>query len=173
VARGWTERSLLRLWRRLPGWLQGSAQRLLLPKFLVGAIAVVLDAEDNVLLFNHTYRDGYPWGFPGGWLKAGEDPVTAIEREVREESGYRIKALHPLVIGGDRELGRLDLIFLCSFAGGEFAPSPEVSEARFFPLAALPGRVEPFHEQVAVYASRVLAGEVYGQPPRSPELGDT
>jgi len=170
VARSWVERRLLRVWRRLPGWLQGAVQRLLLPKHLVGAIAVIVDGKGQVLLFNHTYREAFSWGFPGGWLKAGEDPIDALEREVHEESGYRIRALHPLVIGGDRDLRRLDLIFLCTLAGGAFRPSPEVSEASFFPLSALPGLVEPFHEQVAAYASRVLAGEVYGQPPRSPDL---
>ncbi len=155
---------LLALWRRLPGWLQGRIEWLLLPKFMVGAMAVVLDDQGRVLLFRHTYRDEYPWGLPGGWIKSGEDPTDAVEREIREESGYRIKALHPLVIGGDRALRRLDLIFLCDLAGGDFRPSAEVSDAAFFGPEELPGLVEPFHVQVAAYAEKVLKGEVRGQP---------
>lgn len=160
---------LLRLWRRLPLWLQGRIERLLLPKYLVGAMAVVIDGKDRILLFRHTYRVDYPWGIPGGWLKAGEEPTDAVEREISEESGYRIKALHPLVIGGDKALRRLDLMFLCTLDGGEFRSSPEVSDAGFFSLDELPGMVEPFHVQVARYAVKVLAGDVYGQPPRAPD----
>jgi ADP-ribose pyrophosphatase YjhB (NUDIX family) len=159
-----TKPRLLRAWRRTPGWLQDRIKRLLLPKFLVGATAVVLDDAERVLLFQHTYRDSYSWGLPGGWLKAGEAPEDAVEREIFEESGYRIKALHPLVIGGDREMNHLDLIFLCDFLGGEFRPSAEVSAAGFFSAAELPGRVEPFHVQVAAYAAKVRRGEVFGQP---------
>jgi 8-oxo-dGTP diphosphatase len=158
------KRRLLRLWRRMPGWLQGRIEWFLLPKFLVGSMAVVLDDAERVLLFRHTYRDAYPWGLPGGWLKAGEAPGDAIEREVCEESGYRIRALHPLVIGGDSDLRRLDLIYLCDLTGGEFRPSPEVSDAGFFAPGELPGRVEPFHAQVAAYATKVVRGEVAGQP---------
>jgi len=168
MRRTWAKVRFLRIWQRLPGWLQGWFQRLLLPKYLAGVIAVILDEDDRVLLFRHTYRDEYPWGFPGGWLKAGEDPTDAIEREVFEESGYRASALHPLVIGGDKALRRLDLIFLCTLTDGTFRPSPEVTEAGFFTLEELPGLVEPFHVQVAVYAVKVLAGKVYGQPPRAP-----
>lgn len=159
---------LLRVWKALPGCVQGWIMRWLLPKYLVGSVAVILDDAGRVLLYRHTYRDDYPWGLPGGWLKPGEDPIDAIEREVREEGGYDIKALHPLVIGGDRYLRRIDLIFLCDLVGGTFRPSAEVSEAGFFAPDALPGRVEPFHLQVVGYASDVVAGRVRGQPPRSP-----
>ncbi len=161
---------LLRIWRRLPGWARNIAEWALLPKFLVGGMAVVFDDRGRVLLFRHTYRDHYPWGLPGGWLKGGEDPIDAVEREVYEESGYRIKALHPLVIGGDRDLQRIDLIFLSDWAGGTFRASAEVSEARFFALEALPDLVEPFHVEVAKYGADVLAGRVRGQP-RVPESG--
>ncbi len=160
---------LLRLWRRLPGWGQGRVERLFLPKYLVGAMAVVVDDDDRVLLFRHTYRKEYVWGIPGGWLKAGEEPTDAVEREVYEESGLRVSALHPLVIGGDKALRRLDLIFLCTLDSGTFRPSAEVSEARFFSLEEMQDVVEPFHIQVGAYAAKVLAGEVYGHPPRSPK----
>lgn len=155
---------MLLVWRRLPRWLQGRIEWLILPKFLVGAMAVVLDDAGRVLLFRHTYRADYPWGIPGGWLKAHEDPIEGVEREIYEESGFRIRALHPLVIGGDRVLHRLDLIFLCTLDGGTFQASAEVSDAGFYAIDDLPGRVEPFHIDVASYARKVVAGEVAGQP---------
>lgn len=174
TARSWAKARLLRVWRRLPLSIQGMAEWLLLPKFLVGGVAVVFDDQERVLLFRHTYRLDYPWGLPGGWLKSHEDPVEAVEREIYEESGYRIKALHPLVIGGDRRLRRLDLIFLCDWVEGVFTPSLEVSAAGFYKLDELPELVEPFHVKVVAYALDVVAGQVRGQPsgdalaPRSP-----
>lgn len=128
---------------------------LIIPKFLVGAVAVVFGEDGRVLLFRHTYRQEYPWGLPGGWLKMQESAIDAVEREIFEESGYEIRALYPLVIGGDPAQRRLDLIFLCEFAGGEFKPSGEVADARFFSPASLPGRVEPFHVKVIHYAAEV------------------
>jgi ADP-ribose pyrophosphatase YjhB (NUDIX family) len=127
----------------------------MIPKFLVGAVAVILGEDNKVLLFRHTYRDEYPWGLPGGWLKMQESAVDAVEREIFEESGYEIRALYPLVIGGDPGQRRLDLIFLCEFAGGTFRPSGEVAEARFFAPDSLPGQVEPFHVEVVRYAVAV------------------
>lgn len=127
----------------------------MMPKFLVGAVAVIFDENDRVLLFRHTYRQKYPWGLPGGWLKNRESAIDAVEREILEESGFEIRALYPLVIGGDPAQRRLDLIFLCEFAGGQFRPSGEVAEARFFSTEALPGRVEAFHVDVVRYAAEV------------------
>lgn len=169
MAPPWLKHPLLSIWRRLPLWLQVVADWVLQSKFLVGTSAVILDDEGRVLLFKHTYRMDYAWGLPGGWLKAGEDPRRAIEREIEEESGYRIRTLHPLVIGGDRAIRRLDLIYFCELVGGTFCSSPEVSEGRFFTIEELPGYLEPFHVEVVVYANQLLHGERGGVRPPPPE----
>jgi ADP-ribose pyrophosphatase YjhB (NUDIX family) len=34
------------------------------------------------------------WGtFPGGWAEVGQSAAESVEREVREESGYLVKAV--------------------------------------------------------------------------------
>jgi len=38
----------------------------------------------------------------------------------------------------DRETARLDIVYIGSFIGGTFKPSPEVSDAKFFPFENLP-----------------------------------
>ena len=134
-----------------PDWLRSMFLWVVLPKFLVGAVAVVVDADRRVLLFRHTYRPEYPWGLPSGWLKKGEHAHDAIVREVLEESGYHIDVLRSVVVGGDRKLQRLDLYYECELTGGTFRASDEVSEANFVALDALPDTLEPFHHEVISY----------------------
>jgi 8-oxo-dGTP pyrophosphatase MutT (NUDIX family) len=46
------------------------------------------DAGREVLMVKHRRRDGTEyWQFPGGGILPGEDPETAVLRELREETG--------------------------------------------------------------------------------------
>ena len=47
--------------------------------------------RDGKLLLVKELADG-GWTLPGGWVDVGEPPSLAVEREVWEESGYRVKA---------------------------------------------------------------------------------
>lgn len=58
------------------------------PKLDIGA--VVVDEEGAVLLVREK-EDGL-WTLPGGWVDVGESPSEALEREVKEESGYSVRA---------------------------------------------------------------------------------
>jgi len=40
--------------------------------------------------------------FQGGWAEVGESPSEAVEREVFEESGYRVRAVRLLARFCDR-----------------------------------------------------------------------
>lgn len=137
---------LLKLWQKLPlpEWGQWLIIRLLVKKFLVGVTAVIFNDAGKVLLFQHTYRKDHAWGLPGGWLKAKEDAAAAIVREIKEESGYQIRVLRPLIIGSDSHLAKLDLIFLCEYLGGDFRISAEVSAAHYFALDDLPVDFGPY-----------------------------
>ena len=60
-------------------------------QFLVGVTGVIFNEKNEVLLFKHTYRK-QSWSLPGGYLKAGEHPAEALEREIKEESGLVVSA---------------------------------------------------------------------------------
>ena len=100
--------------------------------------------DGRILLVRET-ADGR-WTLPGGWGDEHESPAASIEREVREESGFEVRA-ERLVALKDRHLHpytpkRLEriykLFFLCELIGGEAATSLETDGVDFFPLDDLP-----------------------------------
>lgn len=131
---------LLKIWKSLPDseLLRGILIWLITPKFLVGVVGVVINQSKQILLLKHTYRHKYPWGLPGGWLKRGEQPMQALQREIMEETGMTIEVVRPLIVEGDEDWPRVDLIFLCRIIDGEFSSSDEVYSAKFFNLSELP-----------------------------------
>jgi ADP-ribose pyrophosphatase YjhB (NUDIX family) len=103
----------------------------------------VFDGE-RILLVQES-ADGR-WTLPGGWGDEHESPRESVEREVREESGYQVRA-ERLVAIKDRHLHpytpkRLEriykLFFLCDLTGGEAATSLETDAVDFFALDELP-----------------------------------
>ena len=121
----------------LPKWIQLFMMRFLQDQFLVGVTGIIFNGKKEVLLFKHTYRP-HAWSLPGGYLKAGEHPREALEREIKEESGFVVSVDESLKTRTDRETARLDLCYTGVLIGGDFAPTPEVSEYGFFAQDKLP-----------------------------------
>jgi ADP-ribose pyrophosphatase YjhB (NUDIX family) len=100
--------------------------------------------EGRILLVRES-ADGR-WTLPGGWGDEHESPKQSVEREVREESGFEVRA-ERLVAVKDRHLHpytpkRLEriykLFFLCELTGGEAGTSLETDEVDFFTIDDLP-----------------------------------
>ncbi len=130
---------LAKLWKwfRLPTGLQLFVMRFFQDQFLVGVTGVILNKKQEILLFKHTYRD-HSWSLPGGYLKSGEHPKEALEREIKEESGLIVSVDESLKTRTDRETARLDLCYTGILIGGDFTPTHEVSEYGFFSQDKLP-----------------------------------
>lgn len=125
------------LFRRLPKSIQLFIMRMFQNQFLVGVTGVIFNEKNEILLFKHTYRK-HQWSLPGGYMKAGEHPAEAIEREIKEESQLTVSADELLKTRTDRAGSRLDMCFVGAFIGGEFKPGNEVSEYGFFSQDAMP-----------------------------------
>lgn len=130
---------LLKVWKKL-GFsksIQLFIVRLFQDQFLVGVTGLIFNAENEVLLFNHTYR-ATPWSLPGGYMNGKEHPKEALEREIFEESGLTVSIDWRMKVRTDRETARLDISYIGTYIGGTFIPSAEVSEARFCSMDNLP-----------------------------------
>ncbi|MGW2157787.1 NUDIX hydrolase [Nonomuraea sp. NPDC001699] len=114
------------------------------PLWLSGVTAVVL-REDQVLLVRRA--DTGAWTPVTGIIDPGEQPADAALREVAEETGVRAVAERLALVDVTREVTYpngdraryLDLVFRCAWRSGDPYPADgENSEARWFPLRALP-----------------------------------
>ncbi len=117
--------------------LQLLAMRFLQDQFLVGVTGIIFNDKKEILLFKHTYRT-HSWSLPGGYLKSGEHPREALEREIKEESGLVVSVDAPLKTRTDRDSARLDLCYTGVLIGGEFKGTHEVSEYGFYSMDKLP-----------------------------------
>ncbi len=101
--------------------------------------------DDRILLVHGT--DDGRWTMPGGWADVGEAPSQAVEKEVREESGYPARAVRLLGIQ-NRDLGEhgpwpfhaYKLFFLCELLADEPEPltGVETQDVGFFAEDELP-----------------------------------
>lgn len=130
---------LLALWKKLnlSKKFQLDIIRLFQDQFLVGVTGLIFNEQDEVLVFCHTYRKR-AWSLPGGYMNGKEHPKEALVREIKEESGLTVSIDWRMKLRTDRETARLDISYIGTFIGGTFAPSEEVSEARFCSLKNLP-----------------------------------
>ncbi len=115
----------------LPKGLQLFVMRFIQDRFLVGVTGIIFNDQNEVLLFKHTYRS-HAWSLPGGYLKSGEHPREALEREIKEESGLVVSIDESLKTRTDRDTARLDMCYIGVLIGGDFGPTHEVSEYGFF-----------------------------------------
>lgn len=114
----------------------------------------VFDADGRLLMVREG-ADGGRWTLPGGWADVNLTPAENVIKEVREESGYRVKVRKLAAVWDRTRQGHSPTVFsccklfyVCDIVGGAAETGPETSEVRWFSESELPddlslGRVLP------------------------------
>ncbi|RJF71970.1 NUDIX domain-containing protein [Deinococcus cavernae] len=115
------------------------------PLNLMGAAAILLDAEGRVLLQKLAYRD--VWGLPGGLCELAEAPEDTLRREVFEETALTVHAAQLLTLlttplrtlpNGHQAAFYTALYLVTGWEGEPVADGVESGELRFFAAHELP-----------------------------------
>ena len=102
--------------------------------------------QDGKILLVREKLDG-GWTMPGGWADVGDSPAQGAEREVWEESGFRVQARKVIGVYDANRAYPLELyhavklVFLCDMISGEARTSNETTEVGFFHQDKIP---QPF-----------------------------
>jgi ADP-ribose pyrophosphatase YjhB (NUDIX family) len=123
--------------------------------------AIVTDDDGRVLLARRkSDPDAGLWDTPGGFLEEAEEPLAALARELREETGLEVEPGSFLgayldTYGEGPEAGTvLNLVWEATIVSGEMHAADDVSELRWFPVDDLPADEEYAFRWVAPFMRR-------------------
>jgi len=109
--------------------------------------ALIVDGDGRVLLARRAREPKADlWDLVGGFIDEHEDPLDALRREVREETGLEVEPGE--FVGavadryGDDGHATLNLAWTARAGDGEPQPADDVSELRWFGPDELPPREE-------------------------------
>lgn len=130
--------ALLKIFKRLPRRARLAIVHTLAPSFTVGSICIVERTDGQLLLVRHSYRDR--WGFPGGLLNRGEDPIDGAKREAKEECDIAIEIIGEPAVVVEPDARRVDVIYRCrtNEPANARPVTPEVTDVAWFPADQLP-----------------------------------
>ncbi len=115
-------------------------------KFTVSVAAIVVNENAEVLLLDHVLRSALSWGIPGGFIGYGEQPETAVRREIREETGLELEEIKLIRV---RTTARhLEIIFRANPVGTAKARSLEINDLGWFKVTELPEKMSYAQKQI-------------------------
>ena len=118
-----------------------------------GIAAVILNSENEILLHLRSVGDG--WAPPSGTMEPGETILSALKREVLEETCLEVRVENLVAVYSDpaiqivnypdgRKVHFVTTLFFCRVKKGELKGSSEGVEWKWFPLNRLPENLLPY-----------------------------
>ena len=98
---------------------------------VIPRVLAFIEKKDEVLMIERSKESAFAYKKPngvGGHTKKGEDPLTAVRREVKEETGLEIKEFElnaVLFIDVETEKGVCVFVFSAIYRGGALQSSNE------------------------------------------------
>ncbi len=128
-------------------WAAGASRYwLTLSTQSIRGVRVIVVDERRVLLVAHWYAP-WAWTLPGGGVSKNESPEDAAMREVREETGLRVRSLGGTVGTYEGTWGRHDLavVYWTGDFEGSLAlkPNLEIMARSWFDIDTLPEELSP------------------------------
>jgi ADP-ribose pyrophosphatase YjhB (NUDIX family) len=112
--------------------------------------------HEGALMLVKERQDG-GWTLPGGWADVNDSPTAAVEKEIREESGFEARAVKLLAVydrikqGHPAQFFNVYKLFIrCELTGGAAAESIETEGVGFFREEEIP----------PLSLNRVLPGQI-------------
>ena len=108
----------------------------------LGARGLVYDKSANAIyLIKHTYQKG--WSLPGGGVEVGESGLTALQRELEEETGIvavdpTLKSVYHNISVSKRDHVLVFLVDNWIFKSDFTVNIKEISDGKWFDLDKLP-----------------------------------
>lgn len=146
-----------------------------IPLILVGAVVVILDGQDRILLQQRMHHPVGRYGLPGGLMELGESTEETARREVYEETGLSLGALHLIDVfsgpdsyvktpNGDEFYVVVTAYWTNEFSGELTVHDSESMSLDFYPIDALPGNIPASHRKmITKYAEKLRGGQDHAQ----------
>lgn len=102
------------------------------------ALKAVIFKDKKILILRRTSTEDVfkeEWDIPGGKIEFGEEPEKALEREIKEEAGIKVKVLKPLRIWTffkeNKKTQVVGITLLCKYKSGKIKLSKEHDDYRW------------------------------------------
>ncbi|MDU1846927.1 MAG: NUDIX hydrolase [Niallia nealsonii] len=129
-----------------------------MPLILVGAVVILLDKDQKVLLQERKHPKNV-WGLPGGLMEIGESTEETAKREVFEETGLQVTNLQLLSVYSGKDyfavaangdpFYTVTTTYCTSEYEGKLENNHEESfSLQFFPLHNLPEKMVGSHRRM-------------------------